>query len=61
MTETQEAPPGVCPVHFDHYTQAFAADPWTTYTELRTTQPMAWSDQQGGSSRPSAGVVRSSV
>jgi cytochrome P450 len=48
MTETQEAPPGVCPVHFDHYTQAFAADPWTVYTELRTTQPMAWSDQQGG-------------
>lgn len=29
---------------FDHHTSAFAADPWSTYRELRAGCPVAWSD-----------------
>ena len=29
---------------FDHHTSAFAADPWSTYRELREGCPVAWSD-----------------
>jgi cytochrome P450 len=37
-----------CPVDFDHYTSAFAEDPWSIYDELRSTAPIAWSDKQEG-------------
>jgi cytochrome P450 len=38
----------VNPVHFDHHSPEFAADPWPQLAELRGTCPVARSDAYGG-------------
>ncbi len=38
----------MCPVDFDHHSSAFAADPWTPLAELRTSSPIAWTENYGG-------------
>jgi cytochrome P450 len=35
-------------VEFDHHSHEYAADPWSTYSELRAHCPVAWSERYGG-------------
>jgi cytochrome P450 len=35
-------------VHFDHFSEEYAADPWAIFRELRDQCPVAWSETYGG-------------